>query len=569
MRFGKKLRRQILPSAEKTLVKTDFTKEQPMTNTTHSRILAFAMLILASILLVSSESGASEVENNDLENRYSPGRLEVAGLETSWFTQLDLAVGGKIVDMQMVIDENDSTTYFSIEYGRQKEIISHKAIGPFGRPFGIEDAQEYAEIRRDIIQKTLDADGKKITAKVNRYTIPRSTIFAITDTGLVNAVDADSGNLNWSTYVGSYRQPTVGLGANGKYVAAVNGSYVYCLDAKDGKVMFQRKCEGIATASPAIGRPVKTDVKEEGEEGFILVPLRRGSIQMISIKKNGLSYQFERAVGNATARPLVTNNSVSWPTRRGHYNVILNPKPLATYQGGLDYRLKSFGEMEAAGKELNGNIYVTSLDGFVYSVKEETGVLNWDFSTGEGISQPAYPINDSVYVITNANELFRLDALTGINSPGWDKPLANIKEFVGKSKDRIYLIDILGRLVSLDLKSKRIISSTYLGDISFVYKNFLTDRLYFVFGNGRIQCLHELGAERPHFHSKDFGAPADVPKVEKKPVAKPKFTDEDDPFKKFDSDNEKKKADDGDPFSDDPFKSDNSKKSGADDDPFK
>ena len=532
-----------------------------------TRYLVLALTLqLVPLCLSAAENDGTDI--NSKGRNFASRSLETAGLKMDWFTQLDLSIDGKIVDMQMVVDENDSTTFFSIEFGRRKEIISHKALSPFGKPFGIEDAQEYAEIRRDVIQKHLDAAGKKITAKINRYTIPRTTIFALTDSGLVNAINADTGKIIWSTYVGSYEQPSVGIGANAKYVAAVNGAYVYCLDARDGKVLFQRKCMGIAAASPAVGFPLNMEDPEEGVEGFVFVPLRRGSVQMFPINLNGMSHKFERAVGNATARPLITNDSISWPTRRGHYNVVLRPKSNGIHKGGLDYRLKSFGEMVAPGKFLNGNLYVTSRDGFVYSIKEKTGVLNWDFSTGEEVSQPAFPINDSVYVITDNDELFRLDAAEGGNSKGWEQPLRNVHSFVGASKTRLYLIDTLGRLVSLDLASKQILTTTEIGEVSFLLPNYLTDRLYVGFGNGRLQCLRELGADQPHYHSTDMPeTKADSQQPVQPKETRPAVPDQDDPFKTFDAP-ATKKADGGDPFADDPFSTNKSKKD-DETDPFK
>ena len=344
--------------------------------------------------------------------------------------------------------------------------------------------------------------------------------------------------------------------------------FVYCLTAEKGKVVFERSCKGIGATSPAVGGENPT--AENGKDGYIYVPLQRGIVQIFSIESNGLSHWFERGIGAATSRPLITDDSVSWPTVSGHYNVAFR----FARDRGLAYRLRAYSSIMSPGKYFNGSLYVTSLDGFLYALNEKTGELRWDFSTGEEISQSAIPIDDSVYIITDEKELYRLDYLTGIPSVGWESPLNNIDRFISKSKNRLYLTDTLGRLVALDLKTKQVLANADIGQVSFIIPNLKTDRLYLGYGNGRLQCLREIGSQHPHFHSAEITASAvkeDKPGATEK--AKPVLSEEDDPFKGYDSEPSKKgSSDDGDPFGSDPFGSGSSsgseKKDDANDDPF-
>ncbi len=488
----------------------------------------------------------------------SSAQVNRAGLTVEWFTQLDVRPGGKIVDTALVVNPDNSTTFFALEYGTQREVISQRDFDAFGKVMGIEGAQARAEVRKEILDDELAALGRKYEVKINRYTLPESTIYALTDTGLVNAIDGDTGRLKWSTRIGSSRLPSIGIGANHHYVAAINGIKVFCLDVTNGKILFAIDSKGIATSSPAVGG--EEPKAEDGENGYVFVPLTNGLIEKFPIENNGTGSSFYKSVGTPTARPLVTEKTISWPTNKGHYNVVRR----STLSNGLSYRLRAYAPIISPANALGKIIYVASLDGFVYAIEEVQGTIVWEMSTGEQISQSPIPVHNEVYVITDANDLFRVDALTGVHTKGWEEPMAGIVNYVGRSESKLYVTDRLGHLVAIDLKSGQKVGQVLLSELDLILPNYLSDRLYVGYDSGMIQCLREIGKPMPHYHRNDLEPVAidDKPKVDKE--GKPIIDAEDDPFKAFDS---KPKASVK-PGEVDPFAPKKAGGAGTDDDPF-
>ena len=149
-----------------------------------------------------------------------------AGLKVAWSTQVKISSKAEIVDWQLVVDENKSTTYFVISYGKRKEVISEKDMSPFGVPYGIELARKAAEDRKEIIEYRLANDGKEdVEVVISDYTRPKSTLFALGASGQVISLDADTGATRWTQKVGDYRLPSIGW-------APVKITLPYAMDRK-------------------------------------------------------------------------------------------------------------------------------------------------------------------------------------------------------------------------------------------------------------------------------------------------------------------------------------------------
>ena len=204
--------------------------------------------------------------------------------------------------------------------------------------------------------------------------------------------------------------------------------------------------------------------------------------------------------GISTARPLVTDYSVSWPNSKGRLTVA----GLHTQSKGVAYQLISDDAIMSATAYSDGMFYVTSLDGFVYAVNEPRGVIDWQVSTGFGISQSAILLNDHVYVINSNNEMFKLIPESGKDAPGWEQPLQNIGSYVGAGKDNMYVLDSVGDLCVIDQDSGAILSKVEIGGVQSVLPNMISDRMYVVSDRGMIQCLREIDSRIPFFHSNEL-----------------------------------------------------------------
>ncbi|MFK7770171.1 MAG: PQQ-binding-like beta-propeller repeat protein [Mariniblastus sp.] len=485
-----------------------------------------------------------------------------AGLKVDWFTHSGVGARGKLVDWHLTVNEDKPTTFFVIEAGTYREKFSQNKLNAFGKPFGVDDAVDYCQIRKEVLEAELANDGKTdVEVKIDQYTLPESTIYTMTDSGLVKSINADTGQTNWSVRVGNGRHPSIGVGASNKYVAAINGSTVYCLEADSGKTLWTRPCRNGVSAPPAV-----SDEK-------IYVPLINGRLESFEIENKGFNSSSYVSLGLGTTRPLVTEKTVSWATNRGDFNVA------GRWGGrGVGYQLRADESIVAPPVFKDDMLFVTSLDGFIYALDEGRGSLRWQVSTGRSISQSALPLRNFVFAINDNKELFKLDTKTGIEAPGWELPRPNMERFLGASKENLYIVDSSGQLRVVSQNTGQTLSRVSFGSVDKILPNTLNDRLYIASKRGMILSVRESASNIPYFHSAEYVAPVMAVKakaaIDNDPT-KPEAaaTDLTDPFGAKDADPfgaKPSESDDDDPFKqksedDDPF---SQKPSGEDEDPF-
>ncbi len=410
-----------------------------------------------------------------------------AGLTVAWTTQARISVKAELADWQLVVDENRATTYFVISYGKRKEIIGEKDISPFKVPYGIEGAMTAAKNRKEVIEYGLKNDGKEdVKVEITSYQLPHSTLYALGASGRVICLDADTGATRWVQQVGDSRLPSVGLGASKTHVAVANGSSVYCLEAETGRVLWGGRCKNAIDSSPTCS------------ETSIHVPLVTGRLQTFPIDKFGIGSFSRVAQGGSRARPLVTENNVIWTTEKGHMNVApLDRRTVA-------YRLKTSAPIVSQAASSGDRLFVGSLDGFVYGVNETTGRLDWDVSTGRGILNSPVPFGKDLYVVSRANELFKIDSEAGTFPQGWQSPARGVKTIAGFGVDTIYCLNANGQLIGIDRETQAVTKSIQGARLDLVMPNRITDRMFFATRNGFIQCVHETSSVRPRFLESDL-----------------------------------------------------------------
>jgi outer membrane protein assembly factor BamB len=474
-----------------------------------------------------------------------------------WFTSAGVGSGGRIVDWTLNVNENRSTTYFVLEAGNLREVISQNSLNTFGEPYGLDGAVAYMEVRKEVVQAELAVNNiTDVEIKTDQYTLPESTIYVLSSPSRLSAIDADTGKERWATLFGSSRFPSIGIGAGNDYLAAINGSTLYCFEAATGKVLWSHACEFGVAAAPAVS------------ETHIYVPLLNGRLEVFEIADKGYGSYPLVAGGGATARPLLTENTVSWPTNKGYLNVAASSGPR---QHSIAFRLAADGPIVSSPVSKEKILFATSLDGFTYAIEERRGSLLWEISTGSEITQSPVVLGDNVYAVTDDFRLFRLDAHTG--QALWAEPMKNIGRYLGAGAEKIYLTDGFGELLVVDPNSAAILSRIGVGEIGFILPNRQTDRLYIATKSGIIQCLREISSPIPHFHGSEILESKAVVKPMPQPGDKSSTTiaAENDPFNTLgsgDSTPSEKITKEDDPFAvKDPAGS--APKPGDDDDPFK
>ncbi|MGI9518312.1 MAG: PQQ-binding-like beta-propeller repeat protein, partial [Pirellulaceae bacterium] len=342
-------------------------------------------------------------------------------------------------------------------------------------------AREWAELRKEV----LEAEGHSDVA-VELITVPRTTIYALSGAGGIHAIDAETGETRWTAGVGEPFQPTFGLAANNNRVIAVRGSKVHCLDARDGRKLWQRTTKYAPGGGVAIS------------DHFAYVTSIEGHLQMFPLNSTGLPERFFASSGPATYDPTVTSETVSWSTRRGYYNVS------RSQVASLMYRLQTDDEFMAPGASVGDYLVANSTTGKVYAIDEMRGSLVWDYAVGERLDKKPIAIgNNTLLVITANNNLVALDNTTGQVANGWPKQVGNVAEYVGASQNVLYFLNSSGQLVGLRRDSGSLVASTPIGERT-PLANAHTDRLYLTDAAGSLICMRELANFNPVVHGDDF-----------------------------------------------------------------
>jgi outer membrane protein assembly factor BamB len=447
------------------------------------------LLVVIVGLLVFDNLNASDTAGNDSADNTK--------LMVDWVSQLEIGGRAQVVDIHLnisyegaryevdgeMVPKNKTTTYFVIEYDSHMERISERDLDAFGKPFGVAGAENEANVRKQIIEAELKAQGKtEIQVQVRKVVLPDATIYVLASNGLVTAIDAETGWTKWRTVIGRRDYPSLGIGAGSDFVAAINGSSVYCLEAETGKLVWDARCTSAPSASPAVS------------DKFVFVPQVNGRVESFSIDR-GIAIRSFGTAGKATARPLVTSETVSWATGNGYYTVAPIDRVSA-----VNYRLDTRDSIVSSASYQNGSIFVASSEGLVYAIDEKSGAIQWEFSAGERIKQSPVPVGDSVLIITTGRRLFRLDINTGKAVDGWASFVPDVSQFLGISAERIYVLDGSDRIKAIDQNSGDVVATTAEDPIDLVLANNQSDRLYVATRSGSIQCLRERGRELPFFH---------------------------------------------------------------------
>lgn len=459
--------------------------------TTASKLILFQLMLVLAIGIASVASGKENPGSvgssvNSLSE--TDGDLEKIGLKVQWFTQAGLGIKGELVGWDYIVDENQSTTFFELSGKNFREVFSELDRGPSGQPYGIDGGMEFAKLRKEIAEAELLAKyGEKIEVKISQYSTPKSTLYTLTSGDLVRAIDAETGKTIWKVTVANPETVAYGIGASDKYVVVAAGQEIHCLDANDGKFLWKKKCRSIISGPPTVGF----------EE--VYVPLFNGRLERLSVNTEGRNSTAYVANGTSTTRGIITPSTVAWGSSKGDFSVGSRSNSRAI----MGYQLKTNEPIVGDPVYHDRTFYVGSQNGFLYSIDELTGRVNWEVSTGGSISQTPIVINNAIYVVNDRGELHKFEVYRGIVAEGWNEPHKDIKSFLGASEKNIYFFDKFGDLEVVDQNTGRKIDSAFLGEIRYSLPHVKSDRFFVADSKGTIRCIREITSNNPFFHSKD------------------------------------------------------------------
>ncbi len=314
---------------------------------------------------------------------------------------------------------------------------------------------------------------------IDGHVIPEITLYASSQRGLVQAVDAETGQTLWNVQIGSANFPTTVPGANDDFVSVINGSQVYVLKADDGSVVWNRMTIGAPGAGPALS------------DTLLFLPMINGAMETYIVDDPKRPVAVFRSFGRAMTQPVVSATSVAWPTDRGNLYVGNADVP------DMRFRLEAKDSIDAAPAFLAPNlIFATSRDGYVYCFSDSRGTVYWRFTTGEPISHSPVALNDTVYAISDRGNMFAINVEDA--SERW--VVGGMRSYLSGNEARLYCLDVSGNLAILDAKTGAVIGSLPAQSLNMPILNVQTDRIFLANSGGLVQCLRETNSLYPVIH---------------------------------------------------------------------
>ncbi|MBN2579431.1 MAG: PQQ-binding-like beta-propeller repeat protein [Pirellulales bacterium] len=424
-------------------------------------------------------------------------------------------------------------------------------------------AARHGLIRPWFAQAALDP-GRSRLSHLRLYD---GTLYVQSNRGLLQALDAETGAVQWTRQVGRPDEATMPLGVGKLFVAVVCGSRLYVVNRHNGELLQVEDLDRAAGSGPAVGDrwiyvPLLTGMvvayhleqrSSPGDEGLAnkkraderarqraaaaeggpAVPpetslaefpaLSSEQLDHLQLRPEVLAPLRRQSKGRALVPPLVLREDgfeeyVAWPTDAGRlYIGRINREKADSLE--VRYCLETAAPISVPAAYVPpdpqidlhwGTVIAASQDGSLTAMHEQNGKLLWRSSLGEPIVMPLAVIGDRVYAATQFGGLHCLDVKTG--KERWNAPQAF--QFVAQSKNRVYAANRPGQLLILDAATGATLDRLDGAASPLKLSNTLNDRIYLASSGGLIQCLHESEQAEPINYTP-------VPPTEKKPAAAP------------------------------------------------
>lgn len=368
--------------------------------------------------------------------------------------------------------------------------VAPSAVGAESPLIAQSEAARHGLTRAWFAQVPVDVTRSRVTS----WYLYFDRIYSLTDSGIVSALDAETGALLWSKRFGRPGVPPLGPAANQDSLAVISGSKLYVLDRETGRLRWSRSVGSAPSAGPALTRE------------YAYVALLSGRIEAYKLDDPDVQPWYYQSKGRTHLRPTTTGNVVSWPTSIGHLYVCRADDPEVLF------RLESNDDIVTSPAEKEPNLYIASLDGNLYCLNEITGREQWRYTTGYPVESSPAIVGDHAYVASLEPVLHSVNATTG--QALWKVP--GVSHFGAQGKERVYASDRFGNLLILDLKTGQPLGRIRTVQGLHTLVNDQSDRLFLVSDHGLVQCFHELDAAEPTMYRQPW---TEEPETDAKPAA--------------------------------------------------
>lgn len=166
---------------------------------------------------------------------------------------------------------------------------------------------------------------------------------------------------------------------------------------------------------------------------------------------------------------------------------------LARFESKIRFGFKANGGVTVPLGHYGLTSYMGSQDFNVYAIAMSSGKVEWRFPAGGAIDRAPYVTDEDVFAYARGRGLFRLDRRNGTRQ--WLNEDA--VQFLATNKRFTYALDRVQRLLVLDHQRGTTLAHFDLRDWQVPVPNEANDRIYLANHDGQIVCLHHSELPTP------------------------------------------------------------------------
>ncbi len=219
--------------------------------------------------------------------------------------------------------------------------------------------------------------------------------------------------------------------ADGTIFATTGFGELFAIEATSGAVQWRQKLDAPLTSAPTI------------DGGLVYVVSRDSQAWALDTKQGRIKWQLPGTPSNAAiaggSGPAIASRLVVFPFSSGELAAALKKSGIRVWGSSVAGKRKGVAYAtisDVTGDPVidNGVVYAGNQSGRVVAMEASSGERIW--TAREGTYSPVWPSGDSVFLVSDQNELLRLDRATGERIWGVELPYYTAKKL--RKRDEIY-----------------------------------------------------------------------------------------------------------------------------------
>ncbi|MEP3347597.1 MAG: PQQ-binding-like beta-propeller repeat protein [Litoreibacter sp.] len=219
--------------------------------------------------------------------------------------------------------------------------------------------------------------------------------------------------------------------ADGKIFATTGFGELFAIEATSGTVEWRQKLDAPLTSAPTI------------DDGMVYVVSRDSQAWALDTKLGRIQWQLPGTPSNSVisggAGPAISSRLVVFPFSSGELSGALKKSGIRVWGSSVAGRRQGVAYSNVSDVTgdpviMDGVIYAGNQSGRVVALQASSGQRLW--TAREGTYSPVWPSADSVFLVSDQNELLRLDRETGERIWGIELPYYTKRKLA--KRDEIY-----------------------------------------------------------------------------------------------------------------------------------